>query len=352
VSSGAPSAPPLPIDRSAAVAGKGKDVLALDIKTEQWPLKEPFRITNYLFTHADVVVVTLREGELRGCGEASGVYYHDETPDSVARQIADVRAEIESGINRETLRTLLPPGGARNALDCALWDLEAKRTGTPVWALVGLPKPKPLQTTFTLGAGTPDEMAKAAIAFQGARAIKMKLTAENPADCVRAVRAARPDVWIGVDANQGFARAGLEQLLPVFRAADIGLIEQPLPIGVDAQLEGLKSSIPIAADESAQQLSDIEGLLGRYDVINIKLDKCGGLTEGIAMVRKAKELGLKVMVGCMNGTSLAMAPAFLLGQLCDFVDLDSPVFLEQDREHPALYSRGEIFCPDNVWGGA
>jgi L-alanine-DL-glutamate epimerase-like enolase superfamily enzyme len=250
------------------------------------------------------------------------------------------------------LRALLPPGGARNALDCALWDMEAKRAGQPVWALAGLSTPRPLQTTFTLGAGSPDEMAKAATAFPAARAIKMKLTGENPADCVRAVRAARPDVWLGVDANQGFTRSALENLLPVFRAADIGLIEQPLPIGADAQLEDLKSPIPIAADESAQQLRDVEGLVGRYDVINIKLDKCGGLTEGLAMARKAKELGLKVMVGCMNGTSLAMAPAFLLGQLCDFVDLDSPIFLKQDREYPALYSRGEIFCPENVWGGA
>jgi L-alanine-DL-glutamate epimerase-like enolase superfamily enzyme len=138
----------------------------------------------------------------------------------------------------------------------------------------------------------------------------------------------------------------------VLREADVGLIEQPVPIGADEQLEGLNSPIPIAADESAQTLADIEGLLGRYDVINIKLDKCGGLTEGLAMAREAKGLGLKVMVGCMSGTSLAMAPAFLLGQLCDLVDLDSPVFLARDREHPANYANGEIFCPENVWGGA
>ena len=327
-------------------------MLALDIRTEHWPFKEPFRITNHVFTHADVVVVALRDGELRGLGEASGVYYRGETVDSVARQIADVRTAVERGIDREELRTLLPPGGARNALDCALWDLEAKRSRRPVWALADLPQPRPLQTTFTVGAGSPDEMAKAAKAFGSARAIKMKLTGEHPADCVRAVRAARPDVWLGIDANQGLTRSALENLLPVFRAADVGLIEQPLPIGADAQLEGLGSSIPIAADESARELADLEGLVGCYDVVNIKLDKCGGLTEGIAIARKARELGLKVMVGCMNGTSLAMAPAFLLGQLCEFVDLDSPVFLEHDREHPALYSRGEIFCPGNVWGGA
>jgi L-alanine-DL-glutamate epimerase-like enolase superfamily enzyme len=283
-------------------------------------------------------------------GEASGVYYRGETVDSVARQIADVRTAVERGIDREELRTLLPPGGARNALDCALWDLEAKRSRRPVWALADLPQPRPLQTTFTVGAGSPDEMAKAAKAFPAARAIKMKLTGEHPADCVRAVRAARPDVWLGIDANQGLTRSALENLLPVFRAADVGLIEQPLPIGADAQLEGLGSSIPIAADESARELADLEGLVGCYDVVNIKLDKCGGLTEALMMARAIRAAGLRPMVGCMAGTSLAMIPGCVVGQLCDFVDMDGAIVLAKDREPAVAYRDGSVLCPKNGWG--
>ena len=178
----------------------------------------------------------------------------------------------------------------------------------------------------------------------------MKLTPENTADCIRAVRAARPDVWLGVDANRGFTRASLEALMPVLKECDVSLIEQPFALGHDGDLDGLKSSIPIAADESVQSAADLKAMVGLYDAINIKLDKCGGLTEGLHMAREAKKLGFKVMVGCMSGTSLAMAPAFVLGQLCDFVDLDAPTFLARDREHAARYVHGEVFCPEALWG--
>jgi L-Ala-D/L-Glu epimerase len=332
-------------------AHRGNIVPALKIQTESWPFKEPFRITNHVFTETDVLVVTLRDGEAVGRGEASGVYYRHETPFSMTLQVEQVRVTIENGIDRETLRGLLPAGGARNVLDCALWDLAAKREGKPAWALAGISTPRPIVTTFTVGAGSPDEMAKTAKTYEGARAIKLKLTPDDPAACVRAVRAARPDVWLGVDANQGFTRASLETLIPALREADVGLIEQPLPVGHDADLDGLKCAIPIAADESAQSTADLQSMVGRYDVINIKLDKCGGLTEGLAMAREARRLGFKVMVGCMAGTSLAMAPAFLLGQLCEFVDLDAPNFLAEDRENAALYVHGEMFCSESVWGG-
>lgn len=325
---------------------------ALDIKTESWPFKHPFRISGYTFTAGEVVTVTLTDGGLVGRGEASGVYYRNETPQSMTSQIEAVRGEIEGGIDREALRTLLSPGGARNAIDCALWDLEAKRSGVPVWKMADTPRPIPLRTTFTVGAGTQDKMARAAQSYEAARAIKLKLTADDPAACVRAVRAARPDVWIGVDANQGFTRGSLEKVLPTLINAQVALIEQPLPVGTDAELEGLNSPIPIAADESVQSLSDMGSLVGRYNVVNIKLDKCGGLTEGLAMAHEARRLGLKVMVGCMAGTSLSMAPAFVLGQVCDFVDLDGPTFLARDRDVPALYANGEIWCPDTLWGGA
>jgi L-alanine-DL-glutamate epimerase-like enolase superfamily enzyme len=207
-----------------------------------------------------------------------------------------------------------------------------------------------LTTTFTISAGSPHEVAQAARAYQGARAIKLKLTADDPAGCVRAVREARPDVWLGVDANQGLSRASLEKLMPAMADARVDLIEQPVPVGQDAQLEGLASSIPLAADESVQNLADLSSLLGRYHVVNIKLDKSGGLTEGLAMAQEARRLGLKVMVGCMSGTSLSMAPAFVLGQLCDFVDLDGPTFLSSDRETPATYVDGQIWCPEDLWG--
>jgi L-Ala-D/L-Glu epimerase / N-acetyl-D-glutamate racemase len=327
-------------------------VPALDIKTESWPFKVPFRISGYTFTAGEVVTVSLTDAGMVGRGEASGVYYRSETPQSLTAQIEAVRSAIEKGIDREELRVLLPGGGACNAIDCALWDLEAKRNRVPVWKMADAPRPSPLKTTFTVGAGTPDEMAQTARSYETARALKLKLTADDPAACVRAVRAARPNAWIGVDANQGFTRRSLEDLLPALVDAQIGLIEQPLPVGADAELEGLNSPIPIAADESVQGFADIGALVGRYDVVNIKLDKCGGLTEGLLMAREARKLGLKLMVGCMAGTSLSMAPAFVLGQLCDFVDLDGPTFLAKDRDTPALYANGEIWCPDTLWGGA
>jgi L-alanine-DL-glutamate epimerase-like enolase superfamily enzyme len=326
--------------------------MQLTLTAESWAYAAPFRITDYVFTHAEVLVATLRDGAWTGRGEAGGVYYHDETPASLAGQIEAIRPQIERGVGREALGELLPPGGARNAIDAALWDLEAKRTGAPVWKLAGAPPPVPLRTTFTVGAGTPDEMAHTARSYETAQAIKLKLTEDDPAACVAAVRAARPDVWLGVDANQGLTRASLERVLPAMAQANVALIEQPLPVGADADLAGLNSPIPIAADESVQSLAQMAALAGLYDVVNIKLDKSGGLTEGLAMVREARRLGFQVMVGCMSGTSLSMAPAFVLGQLCDFVDLDGPTFLSCDRDLPAIYDKGEIWCPEALWGGA
>ena len=324
--------------------------MAMSLKEEHWPYIEPFRITDYVFSGAEVLVVTLRVDDVSGRGEASGVYYKGETLALLREQIEAVRGDIEAGISRAQLRELLPPGGARNAVDCALWDLEAKRSGIPAWQTANVGRPIPLRTTFTVGAGTPEAMAAGALAHRQARAIKIKLTPDGAAECVRAVRAARPEAWIGVDANQGFSRASLEALMPVLVEARVAVIEQPLPRGEDAALEGLESPIPLAADESVLSLADIEPLSAYYDVINIKLDKCGGLTEGLMMAREVRRCGMKLMVGCMNGTSLAMAPAFVLGQLCDVVDLDAPLFLARDREPAVEYTRGDVWCPETVWG--
>ncbi|MEK7266061.1 MAG: dipeptide epimerase [Pseudomonadota bacterium] len=326
--------------------------IKLTVAVETLRLAEPFRISGYVFESQDVVVATLDDGKYVGRGEGGGIYYLGDTAPEMTAAIASVRTEIEAGADREVLQKLLRPCGGRNALDCAFWDLEAKRAGTPVWKLAGMPASKPLRTTFTIGADDPGMMASKAISFGGARSIKLKLTGDLALDSerVKAVRAARPDVWIAVDANQGYARANLEALVQVLTDAKVSLLEQPLARGREADLDGYKSAIPIAADESALSLADVAGLVGRFDVVNIKLDKCGGLTEGLAMAREARRLGLDVMVGNMVGTSLAMAPAFVLGQLCDVVDLDGPIFLARDRSPGVVYAAGLVSCGDDVWG--
>jgi L-alanine-DL-glutamate epimerase-like enolase superfamily enzyme len=267
------------------------------------------------------------------------------------RQLEAVKPKVEVGLTRVALQTLLPPGGARNALDCALWDLEARVSGQPAWRIAGIREPHALVTTVTCGVDEPHKMAAVARSYQDARAIKVKLTGDPiDADRVRAIREAKPEVWLGVDGNQGFTRPALETLLPTLVDTRVALIEQPFPIGQEPWLDGLESPIPIAADESVQSLADIASLENRVQVINIKLDKCGGLTEGLAMAHAARKLGLDCMVGNMLGTSLAMAPAYLLGQLCKVVDLDGPIFLKGDRERTVRYSGGFIACPEGVWG--
>ena len=327
--------------------------LALEVVLERLPLKAPFRISGYTFHDVPVVLVTLREGSLRGRGEAAGVYYFKDVPEDMAAAIEAQREHIERGLSRAQLQELLPIGGARNALDCALWELEAQRAGKPVWQLAGLQRVAPLVTTFTLGADDPATMVANARACFGARALKLKLSGELDVDIerVRAVRAARKDVWLGVDANQGFTSETLAKLLPVLTAENVSLLEQPLARGREADLEGFDCPIPIAADESVQGVSDVEGLVGRFDVVNIKLDKCGGLTEALAMVHEARRFGLETMVGNMVGSSLAMAPAFVCGQSCDVVDLDGPTFLRRDRTPAVSYDAGSVWCPDEVWGG-
>jgi L-alanine-DL-glutamate epimerase-like enolase superfamily enzyme len=326
--------------------------LRMQVAVEKLRLAKPFRISGFVFETQDAVVVTLDDGTFRGQGEASGVYYLGESGETMTAAIEAVRGEIERGVDRVTLQHLLPPGGARNAVDCAFWDLEAQRSGRDVWQLAGLPSVKPLVTTFTLGADDPSVMADGALAYANARALKMKLTGDLDADIdrVRAVRGARPDPWLGVDANQGYNVDTLERLLPVLVESNVALLEQPIRRGREADLDGFRSPIPIAADESVLCLADVPSAAGRFNVINIKLDKCGGLTEALAMAHEARRLGLGVMVGNMVGTSLAMAPAFVVGQLCDIVDLDGPIFLVADREPGLTYEHGTVWCGGNVWG--
>ncbi|MBS0421420.1 MAG: dipeptide epimerase [Proteobacteria bacterium] len=327
--------------------------LSLDVFAESLPYKAPFRISGYTFTEVQVVIVVLSDLQRRGTGEAAGVYYLGDVPDRMLALIEAHRAEIESGISRQRLREIMPAGGARNAVDCALWDLEAKRTGIPVWRQAGLDRKKLLTTTFTLGAEDPAVMAAGAKAFSQARALKLKLTGDLDTDIerVRAVRAARPDVWMGVDANQGFTTDTLGRLVSILIDSGVKLLEQPLARGKEADMDVFDYPITVAADESVQVLADIEGLVGRFDAVNIKLDKCGGLTEALLMEAECRRLGLEVMVGNMVGSSWAMAPAFVLGQLCDVVDLDGPLFIAKDRAAAISYDTGIIDCADTIWGG-
>ncbi len=326
--------------------------LTLTTRLEEWATHSPFRITGKVWNSVPLLIVEISDGEHMGRGEGAGVYYRDDTPAKMIHTVEGVRDAIEAGITREELATLLPPGGARNAVDCALWDLEARRAGTTVMALAGIRDPRPLVTVCTVGADTPEAMARQALTYGKVPALKLKLT-EDPsnADRVRAVRAACPDAWIGVDANQGLTRASTEALLPTLVEARVALLEQPVEVGDDAALDGLKSPIPIAADESAQSLADLPSLIGRYQMVNIKLDKCGGLTEALAIAAEAQRIGLKVMVGNMLGTSWSMAPAYVVGQHCEVVDLDGPLLLGRDRDVAAIYREGRVEIPAAVWGG-
>lgn len=326
--------------------------LTLSVEVESFRFAEPFRISGHVFDTGDVLVATLDDGEHRGRGEGCGVYYLGDDLAHMQAEIERVRNAVEAGPSREELRGILPPGGARNALDAALWELEANRAGKPVWALAGLPEPRPVRTTFTLGADEPEAMAAKAVRYAQARSIKAKLTGDLPLDIARvaAIRAARPDVWLGVDGNQGFQRGDLETLCAALVQHKVELLEQPLARGREADLDGFTTPLPIAGDESLLSLADVAGAKGRFDVVNIKLDKCGGLTEGLMMAEAAREIGLGVMVGTMMCTSIGTATGFVLGQVCDLVDLDGPTFLTQDRTPSVSYEGGMLFAGSEVWG--
>ena len=324
----------------------------LGVASQTLRLAKPFRISGHVFETAEVLTVTLSDGEHRGFGEGAGVYY---LGDDLTRMRGDVdaaRSAVEAGVGRDELRTILPPGGGRNAIDAALWDLEAKQKGEPVWRLAGISEPVPIVTTFTVSADDPEEMAAVARGYAQAKSIKMKLTGDLDVDMqrVRAVRGARRDVWLGVDGNQGFTLAQLPRLIETLVEQDVSLLEQPLRRGRDAELEGFSSAVPIAGDESLLSLADLAMAAGRFDVVNIKLDKCGGLTEGLLMVEEVRRLSLGVMVGTMVGTSLATAPGFVLGQICDLVDLDGPTFLAEDRWPSVAYEDGTLWAGSAVWG--
>jgi len=324
----------------------------LTLQTEQWPIAGRFTIARGSQTEVDVMVVTLTDAGHSGRGEAVPYARYGETIDSVRAQLESMAAALAHGLDREALRASLPPGTARNALDAALWDLEANRAGRPVWALAGLPEPQPLITAYTLSLDTPAAMRAAARKSADRPLLKIKLGGgDDDRDRLAAVREAAPEARLIVDANEGWRPALLERMLTACAAARVELIEQPLPAGDDEALCGMDSSVTLCADESIHDCSTLDHVAGRYDAINIKLDKTGGLTEALLLREAARERGLGIMVGCMVSTSLSMAPAMLAAQGADVVDLDGPLLLARDRE-PGIRYTGSLMHPPPaaLWG--
>ena len=325
--------------------------MKLSVHLEEWELTQPFRISGHEWINARSIVVQLSEDGFLGRGEAQGVFYLGETAESIFEQVHAVASDLRGGISREDLQDLLPAGGARNAVDCALWDLECKKAGKTIWQLTGI-DPKPVTTVFTIGLEpTPEEMAAKAAAAANAPVLKIKLSADRPYERLAAIRAARPDARIVVDANQGWNFELLQEVIPRCVDLDLGMIEQPLPRGGDAQLEGFESPITLAADESCLDRGELAVAANRYGMINIKLDKTGGLTEALMLAREARALGCKLMVGNMVGTSMSMAPAFVVAQLCDFVDIDGPLLLKYDHPGGLVYENGIVSGLDPAFWG-
>ena len=325
--------------------------MLLDARPISWPMTEPFTISRGTMTDAEGILITLDADGTRGRGEAYGIIYGDDTPASMLAQIEALRPAIERGIERIELLELLPYGGARCALDCALWDLEAKRSGVPAWRTAGLSAPLPLETAYTIGMRPDADVRLAAAAHADFGLLKIKVGSNDPIATIAAARAGAPNARFIVDPNQSWSIDHITGLMPQLLALGVALLEQPLPVGGDAALEGFSSPVPICADELIHDRADLPKARGRYSHINIKLDKSGGLTEALALARDAKAEGFGLMVGCMAGSSLAMAPATLVGQLCDFVDVDGPLLQRDDWDEGLTYREGWVDPPSAaLWG--
>ena len=328
---------------------------SLSVAIERWPIAGSFTISRGSKTEAVVVTATLTQDGHTGRGECVPYARYGETVDGVADTIAGLADDVTAGLDRHGLQSALGPGAARNAIDCAFWDLEAKRSGKRVWEVLGRPAPDGLITAYTLSVGTPEAMAEAAAKVRDRPLLKVKLAGRNETgsddDRIRAVRAAAPDAALIIDANEAWSEQDLPLFLRACAEAGVALIEQPLPAGRDALLAGLERPVPVCADESAHDLAGLAQLVGRYDAINIKLDKTGGLTEALALAEAARNAGLKIMVGCMLATSLAMAPAMVLAGEADFVDLDGPLLLAWDRTPGLAFSGSVMTAPEStLWG--
>jgi L-alanine-DL-glutamate epimerase-like enolase superfamily enzyme len=323
----------------------------LSIRRETFPIAGRFAISRGARTEAQVIVAEIAGEGYAGRGECVPYARYGESLDSVAAQIEDARAALEAGAGRADLYGLLPAGAARNAVDCALWDLEAKQTGARVWELAGLAPPRPVPTAYTLSLEEPEAMRAKAAENAWRPLLKVKLGGEGDLDRLRAVRAGAPETRIIVDANEGWTLADYRALAPEMVALGVAMVEQPLPADGDAPLAETARPLPVCADESCHDRVSLPGLAGRYDFVNIKLDKTGGLTEALALKAEAERLGYRIMVGCMLASSLAMAPAILLAQGAEIVDLDGPLLLAEDRADAIIYDGAGAHPPAAaLWG--
>lgn len=321
-------------------------LMEIELKSETFRLRTPFGISRGTKTEAEVIEVSLTKDGKTGIGEAVPYARYGESVAGCLEQISQLPIEFD----RHQLLDLLPAGAARNAVDLALWDLEAKLTGEPVWSLAGLSKPKPLPFGYTVSLKSVAEMADAAKENSNAEFLKIKLGGTDDAEALLAIRAAAPNSRLLVDVNEGWNLNQLQQLIPVLQECGVELVEQPLPASENELLASADVGIPLCADESNQGGSSLAELAKNFQVVNVKLDKTGGLTAALAEVQKARELGLGIMVGCMVSSSLAIAPAFLLGQLADYTDLDGFASLAEDRKHPMQLSDGKVSAPEALWG--
>jgi len=324
----------------------------LTVRIERWPLQRAFTISRGSKTEAVVVVAELERGEHRGRGESVPYLRYGETPEGVAAAIEQMGAVLRNGLDRLGLQSAMPSGAARNALDCAFWDLEAKQTGRAAHEVAALPAPKPLVTAYTVSLDTPQAMADAAASAASRPLLKVKLGGGgDDGERIAAVRRAAPQAELIVDANEGWSEDDLERNLAACAQAGVTLIEQPLPEGRDAALARIRRPIPVCADESVHDRFSLDAISGKYDAINVKLDKAGGLTEALALAAEAERRGFGIMVGCMVATSLAMAPAMLVAQQARVVDLDGPLLLARDRSHGLRYVGSTVYPAEAVlWG--
>jgi L-alanine-DL-glutamate epimerase-like enolase superfamily enzyme len=321
--------------------------MTLTVSRESFPLREVFTMSRGSKTEAQVLTVTVTRDGVAGRGECVPYARYGESPESVEAAIGALPGEVTRG----ALQRLLPAGAARNAVDCALWDWEAKRAGVPVWRLAGLPAPAPLVTCYTLSLDTPARMRAAAARSADRPVLKIKLGTEDDMARLEAVREGAPRARIVVDANEGWTAEIYAALAPHLKRLGVVLVEQPLPAGADGMLAGIARPVPVCADESCHDRASLSGLAGRYDMVNIKLDKAGGLTEALALRDAARAAGFGVMVGCMVASSLSMAPAFLVAQGAEVADLDGPLILARDREPAVRYEGSVMQVPDRaLWG--
>ncbi|MCO6185269.1 N-acetyl-D-Glu racemase DgcA [Rhizobium sp. L1K21] len=325
--------------------------LTLNVCEEVFPIAGTFTISRGSRTEIRVVTVEISDGVFTGRGECVPYARYNETVDSVIGLIRSLEGELASGLDRQGLQTRLPAGAARNALDCAMWDIEAKRAGKQVWQLAGLAAPQTLTTAYTLSLATPEKMQAQAAENAHRPLLKVKLGADGDLERIEAVRAGAPNSTIIVDANEGWTADYYRELAPQFVRLGVAMVEQPLPAGEDEALKHLERPLPVCADESCHDRASLAKLAGKYDLINIKIDKTGGLTEALALKAEAEAMGFGIMVGCMLGTSLAMAPATLVAQNVAYVDLDGPLLLAADRD-PPLHFKGSLIDPPQpeLWG--